>query len=82
MVVSCPKGDVWLHFELGKLPYPSLILCISQTLGLVFGWEIKKIWQYVLQVNCSRISELDVRLFNYPNWTSMAQVVICLPETV
>ena len=60
---------------------PSLILHISQTLGLVFGWEIKGIWPCVLQVNCKRISEIDVRLLNYLNLTSIAQVMVHLPRT-
>ena len=42
------------------------------TLELVFGWEIKGICQCILQVNCSHISKLDVRLLNYPNWTFVA----------
>ena len=38
---------------------------INQNLELVFGREIKEIWQCVLRVNCSHISELDVRLFTH-----------------
>ena len=61
---------------------PILIIRISRTLGLVFRWEIKGIWQCVLQENCRLISELDVRLLNYPNWTSIAQVMVCFLRTV
>ena len=46
-----------------------------------FRWEIKGIWLCVLQVNCSHIGEFDVRLLNYPNWTSIAQVMVHLPKT-
>ena len=53
-------------------------LVVFWTLELVFGWEIKGIWQCVPQVNCSHISELDVRLLNYPNRTSIAQVMVRL----
>ena len=35
----------------------------------------------VLQVNCSHISERDVRLLNYPNRTSITQVMVRLPGT-
>ena len=48
------------------------------TFELVFGWEIKVIWKYVLQVNYSHISELDVRLLNYINRTSIAQDMVRL----
>ena len=41
----------------------------------------KGIWSCVFHVNCSHISELDVRLLNYPNRTSIAQVIVCLPGT-
>ena len=57
---------------------PSLILRIDLTLGLVFGWEMKRIWPCVLHINYSHISELDVRLLNYPNQTSIAQVMVRL----
>ena len=60
---------------------PSLILRISQTLGLVFWWEINGIWLCVIQVNCSHISEIDVRILNYLNRTSIAQVMVRLPGT-
>ena len=59
--------------------YPILIIHISQILGLVFGWEVKGIWQCVLQVNCIHINELDVRILNFSNRTSIAQVSVRLP---
>ena len=77
VMMFCSKGNVWLHFgTMGS--YPILIIRIIQTLGLVFGREIKGIWQCVLQVNCSHISEIDVRLLNFQNRTSVAQVMVRL----
>ena len=46
--------------------YPILIIRISWTLGMVFRREIKGIWQCVFQVNCSHISELNVKAFEFP----------------
>ena len=53
-----------------------------QNLKLVFSWETKGIWTCVLHRSCSSICELDVRLLNNPNWTSIAQVMVHLiPRT-
>ena len=52
---------------------------MNRTLELVFGWEIKEIWQCIFLVNGSHISELDVRLLNFSIRTSVDQVMIFLP---
>ena len=56
--------------------YPVLILHTSQILGLVFGWETEEIYTWVLHINCSCIYEIDIRILNYPNWTTTAQVMV------
>ena len=43
-----------------------------------FGWEIKEIWQCSLLVNCSHISELDVRILNFSIRTFIDQVMVVL----
>ena len=40
------------------------------------------IWTRIPQENCSYIRELDVRLLNHPNWTSITQVMIYFPGLV
>ena len=74
------RGMFGCILNYGKLPY--FDLCINRTLRLVLRWEIKGIFPCVLQVNCSHIHELDARLLNYPNRTSIAQVMVRLPEKV
>ena len=54
-----------------------LTICI-QVLGLIFGGEKEVIWTSVLDDNCSRSCEIEVKLLNCPNWTSIAQVVVHL----
>ena len=44
--------------------------------GTNFILEKEGIWTSVLQVNCSCNCELDVRLFNHPNWAFIAQVMV------
>ena len=56
-----------------------MVVQMNQTLELVFGWERKEIWQYVLLVNGSHISELVVRLLNFSIRTSVDQVMVFLP---
>ena len=60
-----------------------VVVHINRTLELVFfffffflgggggGEGIREIWQCVLLVNRSHISELDVRLLNFSIWTSV-----------
>ena len=55
-----------------------MIVRMNRTLEQVFGWEIKEIWQCSLLVNCSHISELDVRLLNFSIRTSVDQVMVFL----
>ena len=43
-----------------------------------FQLENEGNWASVLLVNCSCNCELKVRLLNYPNWTSIAQVMVRL----
>ena len=35
----------------------------------------------ILQGNCIPIYEIDVRILNHPNWTSIAQVMVRFPGT-
>ena len=42
-----------------------MVVHMNWNLELVFGWERKEIWQCVILVNGSHISELDVRLLNF-----------------
>ena len=51
---------------------------MNMTLELVFGWEIKEIWQCVLLINGSHISELDVRLLNFSIRASASSLLVCL----
>ena len=61
---------------------PVLILHTGWILGLVFSWEMEKIWTLVLHKNCSCICELDVRILNHLNWTTTAQVMLhFIPKT-
>ena len=56
-----------------------MVVHMNRILELVFGCEIKEIWQCVLLVNGSHISEIDVRLLNFSIRTSIAQVMVFLP---
>ena len=56
-----------------------MVVHMNRTLELVFGWEIKEIWQSVLLVNGSHIIELDIRLLNFSIQTSVDQVMVFLP---
>ena len=38
--------------------------------------ENEGMWISVLHENCSRICELEVRLLNHSNWTSITQVMV------
>ena len=44
--------------------------------GTNFRLEKDEIWTSVLHGNCSYNHELDVRLLNHPNWTSITQVKV------
>ena len=57
-----------------RLPCFDLTHCPD--FGTSFGWETKGIWTHVLHRSCNCICELDVRLLNHPNWTSIAQVMV------
>ena len=48
-----------------------MVVHINWNLELVFGWEIKEVWQCVLLVNGIQISELDVRILNFSIRTSV-----------
>ena len=39
-----------------------------------------RIWTSILQGTCSYILELDVRLLNHPNWTSITQIIVRFPR--
>ena len=41
-----------------------------------------RIWTSILQGNCSSIRELDVRLLNNPNRTSISQVMVRFPGLI
>ena len=47
-----------------------------QILGLIFSQEKWGNWTSILHGNFSCISELDVRLLNHQNWTSITQVKV------
>ena len=51
-----------------------LTLHSAFSLGPIFGWETKGIWACVLHKSFSYICVLDVRILNYPNWTSKTHV--------
>ena len=55
-----------------------MVVHMNRTLELVFGWEGKEIWQCVLLVNGSHISELDVKLLNFSIRTSVDQVMVLI----
>ena len=55
-----------------------MVVHMNRSLELVFWWEIKEIWQYVLLINGSHISEIDVRLLNFSIRTSVDQVMVFL----
>ena len=50
-----------------------------QILGLIFGLEKWGNWTSFLHGNCSCISELDVRLLNHQNQTSITRVMVHFP---
>ena len=65
-----------------------IVPCFNPLLCLVFGadfWlEKGRILTRILLGNCSCITELDVRLLNHPNLTSITQVMVYflgLPQT-
>ena len=47
--------------------------------GADFRLEKWRIWTSILHENCICIRELDVRLLNHPNWTSITQVMVHFP---
>ena len=49
---------------------------IVQILGLIFGREKWGNWTSFLHGNCSYIGEIDVRLLNHRNWTSITRVMV------
>ena len=56
-----------------------MVVHMNRTLELVFRWERKEIWQCVLLVKGSHISEIDVRLSNFSIRTFVDQVMVFLP---
>ena len=50
------------------------------SLRLIFSQEKWGNWTSVLHGNCSYISEIDVRLFNHPNWPSITRVMVYFPR--
>ena len=68
--------QVMVHFS--RLPQVALfwLNLLSRFLGLIFNWEKVRIWTSILQGNCSSIREIDVRIFNHPNRTSITQVMV------
>ena len=53
--------------------WPNLLF---RFLGLILGWEKVILWTIILQENCISILELDVRLLNHPNRTSITQAMV------
>ena len=52
--------------------------------GTYFRLEMEGIWTSVSDGNCRYNCELDVWIFNHPNWTSINQVMVHflgLPQT-
>ena len=74
-----PRGMFGCILNYGKLPHFDPMHYPDFRTG--FLPRNKGIWSCVLHVNCSHISELDVRLLNYPNQTSIAQAMVCLLGT-
>ena len=61
---------------MGMLPCFGPMKCLD--FGIDFLLEKEGIWTSVFHENCSCNCELDVRLLNHPNWTSIAQVMVHL----
>ena len=59
------------------LPCFDLMKCLD--FGTDFRLEKEGIWTSVLHGNCSCNRDLDVRLLNNPNWTSISQVMVHFP---
>ena len=55
-----------------------MVVRMNRTLEQDFGGERKENWQCSLLVNCSHISELDVRLLNFVIRTPVDQVMVFL----
>ena len=65
----------FLELPQAALFWPNLL---SRFLGSIYGWKKKKkrIWTRILKGTCSSIRELDVRLLNHPNQTSITQAMV------
>ena len=50
----------------------------------IFGTNFRlgkvRIWTSILQGNCSSILEIDVRLLNHQNQTSITQIMVCFQD--
>ena len=72
-------GTVRLNFGVvGMLPYFDHAHWLN--FGIDFWLEKKGIWTSVLHGNCSCKCDIDVRLLNHTNWTSIAQVMVHFPR--
>ena len=72
-------GAVWQNFwAVGMLPCFDPMKCPD--FGTDFRLKKEGIWIGFLHGNCICNCELDVRLLNHPNWTSIAQVTVHFPR--
>ena len=68
-------GAVWMNFwVVGMLSRFGIMKCPD--FGTDFQLEKEGIWSSVLHRNFIYNCELDVRLFNDPNWTSRTRVMV------
>ena len=82
LILESPKLDLYI---LSYGPFYSrdchslgCFIIYVQNSGLVFSWEMERIWTHVLHKSCICIFELDVRFLNHPNGTSIAQFMVHL----
>ena len=61
---------------MGIVPCFDPICCLA--FGANFMLEKEIIWTSVIHEDCRLSCELEVRILNYPNWTSIAQVMVHL----
>ena len=66
----CTKCSIVLTCDVKMTPHTVHIF------GLIFSQEKLGNWTSFLHGNCSYISELDARLLNHPNWTSITRVMV------
>ena len=68
------KGCLEKYWVMGIVPCFDPIRC--PFFGADFRLEKCRIWTCILQGNCSSIFEIEVRLLNHPNWTSISHVMV------